>query len=403
MIKRNFILLFALFIAFSANATEMESDRVIVSIKPLHSLVSGVLGDTGKAELLVDGVVSPHHMQLKPSQIKSMQAAHVIFYIDDSFETFLAHVFDILPDDVLKVPMIDNVELTLLPYREGKDWEEHDHHGHEHGHDHHADKHNEHGHHADEHEEHGHHADGHDEHDRHANEHEEHDRHANEHEEHDRHANEHEEHGHHEDEHEEHGHHEDEHEEHGHHEDEHKEHQEHGNYDMHVWLDPENGQKMVALIADTLSDVYPEHRDTYKANAQRLMQKIDRLNIELKTELSPIQSKPFIVFHDAYQYFEHAYGLNGVGSIVFEGGEALSPVRIKSVREKLQRTRAACIFSEPQFPARPIQTIAEGFDVKVSVLDPLGANLPNDENLYFKLLDNLAHNLTQCLMAENKD
>ena len=59
-------------------------------------------------------------MQLKPSQIKSMQTAHIIFYIDDSFETFLAHVFDILPNDVLRVPMIDNTELTLLPYRKGK-------------------------------------------------------------------------------------------------------------------------------------------------------------------------------------------------------------------------------------------------------------------------------------------
>ena len=362
MIKRNFILFFTLFIALSANATEIESDRIVVSIKPLHSLVAGVLGDTGKAELLVDGVVSPHHMQLKPSQIKSMQAAHVVFYIDDSFETFLSNVFDILPDDVLKVAMVDNTELTLLPYRKGKDWEEHDHHDHGHGHDHHADKHDEHDHHANEHEEHGHHE-------------------------------------------KEHGHHSDGHEEHDQHTGKHDEKATHNSLDMdmHVWLDPENAQKMVALIADTLSNVYPEHRETYKANAQGLMQKIDRLNVELKAELSPIQDRPFIVFHDAYQYFEHAYGLNGVGSIVFEGGESLSPVRIKAVREKLQRTGAACVFSEPQFPARPIQTIAEGFDIKVSVLDPLGAELPNDENLYFKLLNNLAGNLTQCLIAESKN
>ena len=349
MIRRNFILFFALFIALSANAKEIESDRVIVSIKPLHSLVSGVLGKTGKAELLVDGVVSPHHMQLKPSQIKSMQTAHIVFYVDDSFETFLSNIFDILPDDVLKVAMVDNTELTLLPYRKGKDWEEHDHHDHGHGHDHHANEREEHGHHE---EEHDHHSDGHEEHGQHAEKHDEHDSH---------------------------------------------------DMDMHVWLDPENAQRMVALIADTLSDVYPEHRETYKTNAQGLIQKIDRLNAELKAQLSPIQNKPFIVFHDAYQYFEHAYGLNGVGSIVFEGGESLSPVRIKAVREKLQRTGAACVFSEPQFPARPIQTIAEGFDIKVSALDPLGADLPNDENLYFKLLNNLAGNLTQCLIAENKN
>ena len=97
-----------------------------------------------------------------------------------------------------------------------------------------------------------------------------------------------------------------------------------------------------------------------------------------------------------YQYLEHAYGLNGVGSITFEGN-TLSPNRIKAVREKLRQTNAACIFSEPQFSNRSIATIGEGFDIKVATLDPLGTKFPADENLYFKLLKSLAHNLKQCL------
>ena len=276
--------------------------------------MAGVLGDTGKAELLLTNDASPHNLQLKPSQMKDMQEAHIIFYIDDSFETFLAYIFEVLPDSVLKVPVARRAGLTLLPYRKGGTWESHrrDTHNHEHEEHYHA----------------------------------------------------------------------------------------HNRYDMHVWLDPENAKKMVSFIADELIGLYPKYQDSYRANAQRLTKKIDRLNAELKAELFPIRDKSFIVFHDAYQYLEHAYGLNGIGSITFEGSKSLSPSRIKSVREKLHQTNAACVFSEPQFSARVIETVSEGFDIKVATLDPLGTELPADENLYFKLLKNLAHGLKQCLMPE---
>ena len=299
----------------SANATEIEAKSVIATIKPLHSLVAGVLGDTGKAELLLTDDASPHNLQLKPSQMRAMQEARIIFYIDDNFETFLAHIFEVLPDGVLKVPVAQRAGLTLLPYRKGGTWESH-----------------------------------------------------------------------------------------GHGVSNHHEHEEHyhaqSRYDMHIWLDPGNAPKMVALIADELIGLYPKYQDSYRANAQRLIKKIDSLNAELKAELFPIRDKPFIVFHDAYQYLENAYGLNGIGAITFEGSESLSPHRIKSVREKLHQTNAACVFSEPQFSDRAIETVSEDFDIKIATLDPLGTELPADENLYFKLLENLAHSLKQCLMPE---
>ena len=313
--KKKFLLFLVLLMPLSTNATEIEAKSVIATIKPLHSLVAGVLGDAGKAELLLTNDASPHNLQLKPSQMKAMQKAHIIFYIDDSFETFLAHIFEVLPDGVLKVPVARRAGLTLLPYRRDGTWESH-----------------------------GHGASNHHEHEEHY--------HAQ------------------------------------------------SRYDMHVWLDPENAKKMVALIADELIDLYPKYQDSYRANAQRLTKKIDSLNAELRTEFFPIRDKPFIVFHDAYQYLEHAYGLNGVGSITFEGSESLSPSRIKAVREKLHQTNAACVFSEPQFSTRAIETVSEDFDIKVATLDPLGTELPADENLYFKLLKNLAHGLKQCLMPE---
>ena len=371
---RKFLLLIAFLLPLSVGTATAETKGVIATIKPLHSLVAGVVGDSGTAEILVTGNTSPHDFQLKPSQVKNMQDARIIFYIDDVLETFLQRVFETLPNDVRKVAVIRDADLTLLPYRKKELWEPqaHDDHDDEHHDEHHSD------HHDDEH-----HSDHHDDehHDEHNGDHHDDEHHDDEH--HDEHNGDHHDDEHHDDHHEEHA---------GHHDHHHPE----SDYDVHVWLDIENAKRMIALIVKELSAVYPEHQDTYRANAQNYIAKLSQLNTELSTYLLPVQNKPFIVFHDAYQYLEHAYGLSYAGAITFEG-RAPSPNRISMMRERLKQTKATCIFKEPQFSDRLIKTVSEGFDMKVGILDPLGAEFAADEDLYFKLLRNLAQNLKQCL------
>ena len=335
---------------FTGRVSADETKGVVVTIKPLHSLVSGVIGKSGEAKLLVTDNTSPHDFQLKPSQVKAMNEATLVLYIDDNFETFLNRALESLPKSVRKAAVGENAGLTLLSFREGGAWDSHGHdHGDElHGHEE-KEKHNGHAKHG--------------EHEKHAK-HEEHEKHAK------------------------------------HEKEEHadgKHHHEEGEHDMHVWLDPANARKIVAFITQELSAVYPSNQSVYKANASKLIAKLDELDNELKQTLSGLKEKPFIVFHDAYQYFERAYGLRAVGSITFEPDESPSVNRIKEVRQKLQETKAKCVFREPQFSDRLINTIKDGTDAKIGTLDPLGADLKNDEKLYFSLMRNLAVNLKQCL------
>ena len=247
---------------------------IVVTIKPLHSLVTGVVGNTAKTHLMVSGNQSPHGFKFKPSQVKLLNNSAVVFYIGDTFETFMEKAFDNIPSNVVKVPVAEKARLKLLPYREGGAWEEDKHEGHDHGHE-------------------------------------------------------------------------------GHHDE--------GGGDMHVWLDPDNAIKMIKAITRQLSKVYP-----------------------------------FIVFHDAYQYFEKHYGLNGVGSITFDPHDFPSPKRLKEVRSKLNATSAACVFSEPQFSDRLVRTVIKGTSAKTALIDPLGANIKDGPNLYFELLSGMAASFKRC-------
>ncbi|MEX0583251.1 MAG: zinc ABC transporter substrate-binding protein [Sneathiella sp.] len=128
-------LMFALLITGTASAASER--EVVVTIKPLHSLVQGVMGDTGKATLLIDGGQSLHGFSLKPSQVKYLQEARLVFYVDETMESFLKTALDSLPEEVHKVPFARLPDIELLERREGGAWDEHDHdHGHSHKHEH---------------------------------------------------------------------------------------------------------------------------------------------------------------------------------------------------------------------------------------------------------------------------
>jgi zinc transport system substrate-binding protein len=177
-------------------------------------------------------------------------------------------------------------------------------------------------------------------------------------------------------------------------------HQGENQYDMHVWLDPENARRIVAFVAKELSIIYPRHAFAYKQNALKMIAKIDILDDKLKAHLADFQDKPFIVFHDAYQYFEYAYGLKSIGSITFEPDESSTPSRIREIRARLQESGAKCILQEPQFSSRLTRVIADGTNAKGGILDPLGTEIARGKELYFTLQQNLADNLSQCLSSE---
>lgn len=327
------------------------SPTIVASIPPFYNLVSAVMKGAGKPKLLVNVGASPHDYALRPSNVQALKEADIIFWAGPALETFLTNPLNSLElKPGAKVVALVNVPgLKLLPVREGKFWEEH---SHNHDHDH-----------------------------QHKNKHE----HKNEHQ-HDKEREHDQEHQH------------DHKQDNGHeHEHEHESHS-HSNIDMHFWLDPDNAQILIDNIVQQLSAIDNNHADLYKQNGLKMKQELKILDKKLKKKLAPVKDIPFIVFHDAYQYFERHYGLTGVGSITIHPEIPPSAQRLLSIRETIQTTNAHCVFTEPQFQPKLVESIISDTGVKTGQLDPLGQLSENNRNGYFELLENLADALTNCLL-----
>lgn len=167
--------------------------------------------------------------------------------------------------------------------------------------------------------------------------------------------------------------------------------------DMHFWLEPGNAKLMIDAIAAALSEADPENSAAYAANAEAARADLDRLAAKIETSTAGIKSTPFIVFHDAYQYFERRFGLTVAGSITVTPDGMPGAQRIGELREKIREVDARCVFAEPQFQPAIVAAVIEGTDARAGELDPEGGNLPEGPGLYRQLLENLAAGLTECL------
>jgi zinc transport system substrate-binding protein len=316
----------------SAMPAQADSPTVVVSIKPIHSLVASVMEGVGEPVLLVEGGASPHGYTLKPSQAAALSKADLVVWIGEGMETWLATPMETLVPAGNGLELADLSTITLLPGREGGVWEAH-------AHDEHAD--------------------------------------------------------------EEHDHAEDEHvdEEHDHAEDEHA--HEHGGYDPHIWFDPHNAAAMARAVADRLMELDPDNAAAYEANLAALTAEIEALDTAAEAALAPVRDRPFIVFHDAYQYFEHHYGLAGVGSITLDPEQAPSAARLAAIRERLADADVVCAFAEPIMDPGLLETAVEGSDVTLATIDPEGIALEAGPALYGQLLGNLAEAMAACLAARS--
>ena len=195
------------------------------------------------------------------------------------------------------------------------------------------------------------------------------------------------------DKHDDHGH--DKHDDHG--DDKHDDHG-HDEVDPHVWLDPQNAKSLVHEIEEHLAKIDPSNAAKYEANAKAVMKKLDALTKEIEADLKPIRERGYVVFHDAYQYFEKRFGVSAVGSITVSPEVLPGAERVSELRDKVKSLNASCVFSEPQFEPKLVKTITENTDAGTGVLDPLGANIKDGPELYFTLIRNMAKSLKDCLM-----
>jgi zinc transport system substrate-binding protein len=169
------------------------------------------------------------------------------------------------------------------------------------------------------------------------------------------------------------------------------------NVNPHVWLSPVNAMAMTRAIAAALEQSDPSHRGQYAANAAKRIETLRALDLRIATALGPLHGKGYIVFHDAYPYFEARYGLTPLGAVTVAPDRPVGPRRIATLHAVLASGQAKCIFREPEFPPELIQTLTEGTPARTGVLDPVGAAIAPGPSLYDRMIESLATALKSCL------
>lgn len=175
-------------------------------------------------------------------------------------------------------------------------------------------------------------------------------------------------------------------------------HSEADSFDPHIWLSPLNAKLMASAIARELATLDPANAPIYAGNLERLNQRIDDMQGSIQSRLAPVANTPFVVFHDAFQYFEESFGLNAVGSVTVSPDQMPSALRIRALKEAIDKSNARCVFREPQFESALMQVLLEGSKARAGVLDPLGADIDPGPDAYFELMNGNADALLECLI-----
>ncbi|GAB6054087.1 zinc ABC transporter substrate-binding protein [Magnetospira thiophila] len=173
-----------------------------------------------------------------------------------------------------------------------------------------------------------------------------------------------------------------------------------GTMDMHVWLDPLNADVMGQRIAATLAEADPAHAETYRQNATALSGRLAALRTAIDSQLQEVRGRPFIVYHNAYRYFQNRFGLKAAGAIAMSSHALPGARHVAEIQDKIRALGAVCVFSEPQFEPKLVHRLLSGTSARAGVLDPLGASLNEGPDLYFELMQGMAESFRTCLAAD---
>ena len=182
--------------------------------------------------------------------------------------------------------------------------------------------------------------------------------------------------------------------------DDHADHGDHAGHDPHAWLSPKNAMTWLEVIAGRLSAVDPVNSDAYVANAASGRAVIEALMDEVDATLDPVRGRAFIVFHEAYQYFETDFDVSASGAISISDASDPSPARIAEIRGQIAEQGVDCVLAEPQFNPGLVATVLRGSDAQMGIVDPLGADLELGAELYPQLIRNLSNALAECLRSK---
>lgn len=289
---------------FSTATAADASVRVLTSIKPLQLIAAAVQDGIAVPEVLLPPGASPHNYALRPSDVRRVQEADLLYWIGPDMETFLPRVLSgrgkaSVPVESLPGMHLRHFTASAEPHDDDEDEHDHDHRP--------------------------------------------------------------------------------------------------GSIDAHLWLSSVNARVIAAKMAADLGQADPANAARYESNVQAFDARLDALDAKIKQRVAGISSKQYFVFHEAFDYFEEAYGLKHAGVFAVSSEVQPGAQHVAAMRARLTEFGKTCVFSEPPLRPRLADTLSAGLPVKLAELDGLGGYTPATAQGYEQLLSKLADDLAGCL------
>lgn len=291
-----FLAVYMLGLSACQSDEQKNKPLVISTIQPIHLLVKAIAPSNIDTQLLLPAETSPHQFTLKPSDLRKLKQAQLIFRIDEHFESLLNAALH-NPERVVSLNTQNIHTIKLRTYRAPHD------HQHE---------------------------------------------------------------------------------------------QDAKTSDLHIWLNPQNAVIMARSIEKHLSQAFPEYKTELATNTQQLIDTIQAKDQSIKQQLSQVKQRGFLTFHDSFQHFEKRYSLKFSGVVMSNLSHQLGAKHLKSLLSRIKQDDLGCIFYEPQFPQRIVDTLSTQAKIKAIHIDPLGSTLTKDQG-YPELLQQVADSFSQCL------
>jgi len=311
------VLIYSLLLLFTAFSSHASTPEILVSIKPLHSLVSNITQGVTTPQLLLNKQASAHNFQLKPSQKRKLSQADLFIYSSNNIESFVEK----LEQSKNKTQFIQLSQLSDIEKLPNRGFSQHHDHAHETSH-------------SDKNKQQEDAVEGH-------------------------------------------------------------------NVDGHIWLSIHNAKQISRQLAERLIELDPEHKSIYQKNLQVFTHELDMTKDINTLLLKPVRHKAFMVYHDAYQYFEHENELTNVMFVTSSPEVKPGIKRVRQLKKLIRDEKIQCVFYEPPSIPPLLKTLTEDHSAKLVPLDPIGSQLKAGTGHYIKLMKQTARKVHGCLSSTN--
>jgi zinc transport system substrate-binding protein len=166
--------------------------------------------------------------------------------------------------------------------------------------------------------------------------------------------------------------------------------------DPRIWLDPRNALALTRHVALVLARIDPERASVYRRNAAALLVRIETMDAQFDEVIRPVKRRAYASLNNSLQHFEAQYDMRPATRLDLKPGD-LDRKTILQARATIRDKRVGCLFASSAFDKKRAAAVAAGTYARLVVVDPYGNAETAGRGAYLATMRTLAAEIGGCL------